>query len=119
MDSGDANAINGIYTEISLFSPDLAGARRVQKVVALAPPSSMLTNIGRIVEEPLDGTVKIRSLAFAVSPPAQHPVCVTAASYGGQMFLNLLYDECKLDAEIATRIADSMLVKLEEVAGTT
>jgi hypothetical protein len=119
IDSGDANAINGIYTEISLFSPDLAGARRVQKVVALAPPSSMLTNIGRIVEEPLDGRVKIRSLAFAVSPPAQHPVCVTAASYGGQMFLNLLYDECKLDAEIATRIADSMLVKLEEVAGTT
>ncbi|MEE4146234.1 MAG: condensation domain-containing protein [Halieaceae bacterium] len=117
MDSGDANAINGIYTEISLFSPDLAGARRVQKIVALAAPSSMLTNIGRIAEVPLGDNLKIRSLAFAVSPPAQHPVCVTAASYGGQMCLNLLYDECKIESAQASRMADAMLARLQEAGG--
>lgn len=115
VNSGDANAINGIYTEISLFSPDLAGARRVQKIVALAAPSSMLTNIGRIAEEPLNDSLKIRSLAFAVSPPAQHPVCVTAASYGGQMFLNLLYDERKLESGQAKRIADATLELLQSL----
>jgi NRPS condensation-like uncharacterized protein len=116
MNSGDANLINGIYTEMGLFSADEAGARRVQKIVALAPPSSMLTNIGRISEQPLGAGVKIRSLAFEVSPPAQHPVCVTAASYGGQMFINLLYDQCKVDDAQAGRILDRMVAELQRVA---
>jgi NRPS condensation-like uncharacterized protein len=116
MNSGDANLINGIYTEMGLFSADEAGARRVQKIVALAPPSSMLTNIGKIAEEPLGAGLKIRSLAFEVSPPAQHPVCVTAASYGGRMFINLLYDQCKVDDVQAARILDTMVAELERVA---
>ena len=117
MNSGEANLINGIYTETKLFTPDQAGARRVQKIVALAAPSSMLTNIGRIKEEPLGGTLRIRSLAFEVSPPAQHPVCVTATSYGGQMYLNLLYDQCKLEDDQARRISENMRGKLQKAAG--
>ena len=76
----------------------------------------MFTNIGRIKEEPLGGALRICSLAFAVSPPAQHPVCVTAASYGGQMYLNLLYDQCKLEYDQAERITENMLHKLQQVA---
>lgn len=116
MNSGDANLINGIYTEMGLFGPDEDGARRVQKIVALAPPSSMLTNIGRIAEESFGGALKIRSLAFEVSPPAQHPVCVTAASYGGKMFINLLYDHFKIEDEQARRILDNMVAELQRVA---
>lgn len=92
MNSGDANLIHSIYSELSLFTPGKNGARKLQKIVALAPSSSMLTNIGRINEVSLGKALRIRSLAFAVSPPAQHPICVTAASYGGQMYLNVLYD---------------------------
>ena len=76
----------------------------------------MLTNIGRIKELPLGESLRIRSLAFAVSPPAQHPVCVTAASYGGQMFINLLYDQCKVDDVQAGRILDTMVAELQRVA---
>ncbi len=117
MNSGDANLINNIYTELPLFTPDQSGARKLQKIVALAPPSSMLTNIGRINERPLSNTVSIRSLAFAVSPPAQHPVCVTAASYRGTMHLNLLYDQCKLKDDQAQRIAKKMRSNLLQQAG--
>jgi NRPS condensation-like uncharacterized protein len=117
MNSGDANLINSIYTEIPLFTSDQSGARKVQKIVALAPPSSMLTNIGRINEAPLGEAVRIRSVAFAVSPPAQHPVCVTAASYGGKMYLNVLYDQCKLEDDQARRISENMLSKLRQAAG--
>ncbi len=112
MNSGNANLINGIYTEMPLFTPDIKGARRVQKIVALAPPSSMLTNIGRIKEAPLGDAVRIRSLAFAVSPPAQQPLCVTAASYDGQMYLNVLYDQCKLKDDQVRRIAENMMASL-------
>jgi NRPS condensation-like uncharacterized protein len=117
VNSGDANLINSIYPEKALFTSDQAGARKLQKVVALAPPSSMLTNIGRIDDVPLGEAVRIRSLAFAVSPPAQHPVCVTAASYGGKMYLNLLYDQCKLEDDQARRISENMLSMLQQAAG--
>jgi hypothetical protein len=89
----------------------------VQKIVALAPPSSMLTNIGRITEVPLGKALRVRSLAFAVSPPAQHPICVTAASYGGQMYLNILYDQCKVADDQARRITENMQSKLLQQAG--
>jgi len=118
MNSGDANLINGIFTEMPLFTSDQSGARKVQKIVSLAPPSSMLTNIGRISEVPLGKSLRIRSLAFAVSPPAQHPVCVTAASYGGQMYLNLLYDQCKLKDNQARRITENLERNLLQAAGT-
>jgi NRPS condensation-like uncharacterized protein len=117
MNSGDANLINSIYTEIPLFTSDQSGARKVQKIVALAPPSSMLTNIGRITEVPLGKALRVRSLAFAVSPPAQHPICVTAASYGGQMYLNILYDQCKVADDQARRITENIQSKLLEQAG--
>lgn len=117
MRSGDANLINNIYTEMPLFTPDQSGARKLQKIVALAPPSSMLTNIGKINEQPLSSSLSIRSLAFAVSPPAQNPVCVTAASYCGTMHLNLLYDQCMLKGDQARRIAKNMLSKLLQEAG--
>ncbi len=117
VNSGDANLINSIYPEKALFTSDQAGARKLQKIVALAPPSSMLTNIGRINEVPLGDAVRIRSLAFAVSPPAQHPVCVTAASYDGKMYLNVLYDQCKLEDDQARRISENMLSKLRQAAG--
>lgn len=115
MSTGDANLINGIYTESVLFKSGAGAAKRVQKIVALAPPSSMLTNIGRIGEQDLE-SVRIRSLGFAVSPPAQHPLCITAASYGGRMYLNVLYDQCKLDHAQVQRIAQNMVGKLEEIA---
>lgn len=117
MNSGEANLIHSIYPEISLFTPDQRGARKLQKVVGLAPPSSMLTNIGRIEEPNLGGGLRLRSLAFAVSPPTQHPFCVTAASFGGRMYLNVLYDQCKLEPDQAQRITDGIKRRLEGEAG--
>jgi hypothetical protein len=39
----------------------------------------------------------------------QHPVCVTAASYGGTLYLNLLYDQSKLKDDRAQRLMEKML----------
>jgi NRPS condensation-like uncharacterized protein len=98
IDAGDANLIHGVYPASPVLAPGQSVARLVQVVVALGPPASMLTNIGRIDDVALGDTLAVQSLAFVVSPPAQHPICVTAASYGGRLFVNLLYDEHKLRA---------------------
>ncbi len=68
----------------------------------------MLTNIGRIDTPDLQNGARIQSLAFLVSPPPQHPICVTAASQGGCLHLNLLYDQIKLDDAQARRIATAL-----------
>jgi NRPS condensation-like uncharacterized protein len=117
MNSGDANIVNSVYPETPLYTPDKGGAKRLQKVVALAPPSSMLTNIGRVDVVPLGKELRISSLSFAVSPPVQHPVCMTTASYDGQIYGNVLYDQCKLKSKQAKRITENILSRLLQEAG--
>lgn len=114
--SGDADLIHSFYPTNTLFTPDRRGARMVQKVVALAPPSSMLTNIGRIEPVDLGAELKIRDVGFLLSPPAQYPICVTVASYQGKILLNLLYDHSKISHVQARRIAANLLHHLESAS---
>lgn len=115
--SGDANLVHSIYREDALFPPNKTGARMVQSIVAMAPPGSMLTNIGQVASIALANGARVQALAFLVSPPAQHPVCVTATSYLDSLHLNLLYDAHKLGEAQARRIADSLLETLNAAAG--
>ncbi|MCZ6487734.1 MAG: hypothetical protein O6703_06120 [Gammaproteobacteria bacterium] len=93
------------------------GAKRLQKVVASAPPSSMLTNIGRVNVLPLGNELRISALSFAVSPPVQHPICMTTTSYDGQLVSNIVYDQCKLKDAQAKRITKNILSTLQQEAG--
>ncbi len=117
LDSGDANLVHTVYREGALYPANETGARMVQSLVGLAPPSSMLTNVGRFESVLLRNGARMRSLAFLVSPPAQHPFCVTAASCGETLHLNLLYDQQKIAADQAKRIADSMATLLGMACG--
>ena len=114
--SGDADLIHSFYPRSALFTPDVRGAQKVQKIVALAPPSSMLTNIGRIDEVDLGQELAVRKTGFLLSPPAQNPICVTASSYRGAMLLNLLYDRGKISQAQAKRITGNLLRHLEEAS---
>ena len=114
--SGDADLIHSFYPRSPLFTPDERGARMVQKIVALAPPSSMLTNIGRLEPVDLGPGLAVRNIGFLLSPPAQYPICVTASSYRESILLNLLYDHGKVSHVQARRIAANMLRHLETAA---
>jgi NRPS condensation-like uncharacterized protein len=116
LNSGDANLIHSIYPEDSLFPPTKLDALMIQAMVALGPPSSMLTNIGRLDPITLGNGARVRSVAFVVSPPAQHPICVTAASYLGCTYLNLLYDQHKVSDGQAQRIANSLIAFINAAA---
>lgn len=117
--SGDANLVHSIYRQDALYPPSVVGARMVQALVALAPPASMLTNVGSFDPVPLAGGARLRSMEFLVSPPAQHPLCVTAASLDGEMRCNLLYDACKVERAQARRLAGSMSARIKAAAGVS
>jgi NRPS condensation-like uncharacterized protein len=108
LDSGDANLVHTVYRDDAMFPPNQVGARMVQAMVALAPPSSMLTNIGRFDPIVLGNGASVQSLEFLVSPPAQHPICVTVASYADALHFNLLYDRRKMVTTQAARIVKSL-----------
>jgi hypothetical protein len=112
LDSGDANLVHTVHREGALYPPNQIGARMVQGIVSMGPASSMLTNVGRFEPLTLAHGAKLRALAFLVSPPAQHPICVTVSSLGEGMHLNLLYDQCKIDATQARRMAGAMAARL-------
>jgi len=107
--SGDANLIHSFYPRASLLPTSRHSARLVQAAAALGPPASMLTNIGNQQPVTLRNGARIRSLAFMVSPPPQHPVCVTVAGYAGGLHLHLLYDQTKLDDAQAQRIGNALM----------
>lgn len=117
IEAGEGNLIHGVYPAALALPPDGGIARWMQAIVAAAPASTMLTNIGRIDHVDLGDTLCLKSVGFAVSPPAQHPVCVTAASYDGRMFVHLLCDERKLSAVRAGRIGDALMAHLRQAAG--
>ncbi len=117
VDAGEGNLIHGVYPAGLALPPGGNLARWMQTIVAAAPSSSMLTNIGRIDHVDLGGSLTLKSIAFVVSPPAQHPVCVTATSYGGRMFVYLLYDELKLSAGRAGEIGGALMAHLRDAAG--
>ena len=108
LSSGDANLIHTVYPEEPVLASPEIRARVVQALVSLAPPSSMLTNVGRIEAVTLKNGVSVRSLQFLLFPPAQHPICVTAASYRGCLHLTLLHDRLKVGQRQAERIAKAM-----------
>jgi hypothetical protein len=74
----------------------------------------MSTNIERV---DLGEARSLESLGFAVSPSAQHPICITAASYDGRMALYLLYDELTIGADRAAAIGDALITPLCAAAG--
>jgi len=107
--SGDANLIHSFYPRAPLLPISRHSARLVQAAAALGPPASMLTNIGNQQQVTLRNGARIRSLAFMVSPPPQHPVCVTVAGYAGGLHLHLLYDQTKLNDAQAKRIGNALI----------
>lgn len=108
LESGDANLVHSVYREDTLFPPTKQGARMVHAVTALAPPASMLTNIGKVEELTLANGVHVDSVAFAVTGPTLHPICVTATTYANRMYINVVYDRQKLDDAQARRITKSI-----------
>lgn len=109
LNSGEADLIHTMYPQDSLLPVTRHSARLVQAAVSLGPNASMLTNIGNLEAVALLSGARVRSVAFMVSPPPQHPICVTVSGYAGGLHLHLLYDQTKLADAQANRIGNSLI----------
>lgn len=108
LQSGDGNLVHGVYSETRPFPPTKRGAQMLHALTAMAPPASMLTNIGKVDELTLANGVQIDAVAFAVTGPTLHPICVTAATYANRMHINVVYDRVKITDTQAQRITKAM-----------
>ncbi len=116
IDAGDANLINGVLPSSPAVVSGEGMARLVQSIAALGPPASMLTNLGHVGDVDLGDGLRLKSLGAVVSPPAQHPICVTAVSYAGSMALHLLHDAMKINSQQARDIGTAMMAHLRGAA---
>ncbi|MBL0076804.1 MAG: hypothetical protein KA388_11555 [Rhodocyclaceae bacterium] len=108
LQSGDGNLVHGVYSETRPFPPTKRGAQMLHAVTAMAPSASMLTNIGKVDALTLADGTQIDSVAFAVTGPTLHPICVTATTYANRMYVNVVYDRLKLTENQALRITKSI-----------
>ncbi len=112
IEAGDANLINGVLPASPAVVSGEGLARVVQSFAALGPPASMLTNLGHVDSVDLGERLRLKSLGAVVSPPAQHPVCVTAISHDGRMALHLLHDTMKVGGKQSSDIGAALLAGL-------
>lgn len=117
VDAGNANRIHDVYPAGLALPPGGHFANWMQAVVAAAPSSTMLTNVGRIAPVELGDGLALKSLSFFVAPPAQHPICVTATGYDGRLVLQLLSDRLKVSTRQSGEIGQAMLAQLSKAAG--
>lgn len=89
LQNGDADLAHSIYRDDRLFPRNKTGARMLRAMVALAPPSSMLTNIGKVNSLALADGARVDSFAFAVTGPTLPPICITATSYADRVCMIL------------------------------
>ena len=108
LQSGDGNLVHGVYSETRPFPPTKRGAQMLHAVTAMAPSASMLTNIGKVDALTLANGAQIDSVAFAVTGPTLHPICVTATTYANRMQINVVYDQLKLTQSQALRITKAL-----------
>ncbi len=113
---GDAHLLWPGFPPDWLFPPDARGARRLGRLLAGMPPSSILTNLGQAGADPAAPVPGLRALHFAIGPGSGGLLCSAAASYAGALKINCCFDLARLPEARAQRIAARMQAELERAA---
>jgi hypothetical protein len=96
-----------------LLPPDQRGLDRLEALGRAAPPSTVVTNLGRLPDPPpaLAGT--LRALRFTMAPQQGSPLCTGVVTVNGALRLDLCFDAAHLDGERRARVAARMARTLE------
>lgn len=116
--SGDAAIVHGPYRWGGHYTADLRAARRLHDWLTIAPPSSMQAVLGPFETPELGEQLHVKSLACLISPPPQHPICITATLCGDRLTPYVLYDEYKMSGVQAHHIANAFMSRLKSAAAT-
>jgi len=96
------------------ITPDMNGARRILRLISAGPKGPIVTNLGAITPPQTVAETPVRSLSFAIGPAVYFPLCVTADSWAGKLFVNCTFDGAVIDRRLAegimARIRQRLLV---------
>jgi hypothetical protein len=96
------------------ITPDMNGAHRIFRLLSIGPKGPIVTNLGAITPPQTAAETPIRSLSFTIGPAAYFPLCITANSWAGKLFVNCTFDGDVIDRRLAegimTRIRQRLLV---------
>ena len=113
---GNAHLVWSTFLPDFFFSPDERGARTLDTFIARLPPSTFVTNIGRLGETwPLPPGL-LRGLHFAMAPQSGSVLCTAAASSQGRLHLNCTINQTMLAPEVGRRVARRLVALLRGVA---
>lgn len=77
-----------------------------------SPAALAVTNIGELPIAPSYGPFAIKSCQFLVSPSVVTPLIITASTFGGALFLNLVHVEPLCSARRAKALLDGAITRL-------
>ena len=94
------------------ITPDRNGARRIFRLLSAGPKGPIVTNLGAITPPQTAAETPIRSLSFAIGPAAYFPLCMTANSWAGKLFVNSTFDGAVIDRRLMEGVMARMRQRL-------
>lgn len=95
--------------------PDARSFPRLEAISRAAPPSTVVTNLGRLPDLPPGLAKALRTLRFTMAPQQGSPLCTGAATVNGALRLDLCFDGAHLDAEARVRVAGRVRQALDRL----
>jgi hypothetical protein len=92
------------------ITPDMNGARRIFRLLSVGPKGPIVTNLGAITPPQTAAETTVRSLSFTIGPAAYFPLCITANSWAGKLFVNCTFD----GAAINRRQAEGIMARIRQ-----
>jgi hypothetical protein len=83
------------------ITPDMNGTRRIFRLLSVGPKGPIVTNLGAITPPQTAAETPVRSLSFTIGPAAYFPLCITANSWAGKLFVNCTFDGAVIDRRLA------------------
>jgi hypothetical protein len=99
------------------FPADARGLTRMASIGRAAPPSTVVTNLGRLHDPPPALASTLRALRFTMAPQEGSPLCTGVATLSEALRMDLCFDAAHLDEGRRTRIVERFEGALEALIG--
>jgi hypothetical protein len=99
------------------FPADARGLKRMASIGRAAPPSTVVTNLGRLPDPPPGLAQALHALRFTMAPQEGSPLCTGVATMNGALRMDLCFDAAHLDQERRKRIAERIASAIEGFQG--
>ncbi len=101
-----------------MLPPDARSFPRLDAMNRRAPPSTVVTNLGRLPDPSPAVAEALRDLRFTMAPQQGSPLCTGVSSLMGALRVDLCFDAAHLDEDGRRRVAQRFEAALREFACT-